>query len=414
MTPVRVAAEKSTRSAVDESRLHISGFSFSATEAAIKKPGRLDLGLIYAEEPVQAAGVFTKNRVKAAPVIVSRQLLRRGLAQALLVNSGNANACTGVKGLEDARESARIVAERLQIPQSLVLVASTGVIGQFLPMDRLREAVPQLVQRLAPDRVSELSRAILTTDTVEKVAFRQGVLHGAPVSILGVAKGSGMIMPQMATMLCFVMTDAAITSEALKSSLRLAASLSFNRITVDGDMSTNDSVFAMASGRAGNRCVGLDDVPGMDVFGDLLTGLLVDLAKMMVRDGEGATKLVEIRVTGGRTTAEARKAAYAVANSSLVKTALFGEDANWGRIMGALGRSGAMMDPARVQVTIDGFPLVRDGLGCGSAAEEAATQAMRQREFVISIELGGGPFEFNVWTCDLSTDYVRINAAYRT
>jgi glutamate N-acetyltransferase/amino-acid N-acetyltransferase len=399
---------------VEKNNLQIKGFLFSATEASIKKPGRLDVGLIYAEKPAVAAGVFTRNRVKAAPVIISRERLRRGAAQAILVNSGNANACTGEQGLEDARESARVLAKHLKIKEGLALVASTGVIGQFLTMERIKEAIPRLTQSLAPNRLSEVGRAILTTDKVTKIAFREGNIDGLPVRMVAIAKGAGMIMPQMATMLCFVMTDAAIKAEALRASLKQAVSLSFNRITVDGDMSTNDSVIILASGEANNKCINLDDFAGRSVFERLLGELFIDLAKMIVRDGEGATKLVEVRVTGAGTVGEARKAAYAVANSSLVKTALFGEDANWGRIMAALGRSGVPIDPGQVSIVINTFPLVKNGLGCGKAAEMAATGAMRQGEFILHIDLDRGSSDFNVWTCDLSADYVRINASYRS
>ncbi|MFZ5994573.1 MAG: bifunctional glutamate N-acetyltransferase/amino-acid acetyltransferase ArgJ [Thermodesulfobacteriota bacterium] len=392
----------------------MKGFLFSATGASIKKPGRLDVGLIYAEKPAVAAGVFTRNRVKAAPVIISRERLRRGAAQAILVNSGNANACTGEQGLEDARESARVLAEQLKIKEGLGLVASTGVIGQFLPMDRIKEAIPRLAQSLAPNRMAEVGQAILTTDKMPKTAFREGNIGGVPIRMAAIAKGAGMIMPQMATMLCFVMTDAAIRADALRASLRRAVSLSFNRITVDGDMSTNDSVIILASGEANNKRIDIDDIVGRSVFEKLLGELLIDLARMIVRDGEGATKLVEVRVTGAGTVGEARKAAYAVANSSLVKTALFGEDANWGRIMAALGRSGVPMDPGRVSIAINTFPLVKNGLGCGPDAERAATGAMRQEEFILHIDLDRGPSDFNVWTCDLSADYVRINASYRS
>ncbi|MFH1147584.1 MAG: bifunctional glutamate N-acetyltransferase/amino-acid acetyltransferase ArgJ [Pseudomonadota bacterium] len=405
---------KEKKKNADEDELLVDGFLFSAVEAAIKKPGRMDLGLIASKAPVRAAGLFTTNRVKAAPVLVSRNRLRNGIAQAILVNSGNANACTGKKGMDDAKESTRFIAQSLGIEESMVLVASTGVIGQFLPMERIKAAAPDLVRSLGPNRLVDLSRAILTTDTVEKISLRQGIIDDKPVKIVGIAKGSGMIMPQMATMLCFVVTDACITSCALKSCLKEAASLSFHRITVDGDTSTNDSVFALAGGKAGNREISIRDSEDGNAFQRLLTGVLVDLAKMIVRDGEGATKSIEVRVTGSRSTGDARKAAFAVANSSLVKTALCGEDANWGRIMAALGRSGAILDPSQVSIAVDSFPLAENGIGCGIEAEKAATEVMRRKEFVLNIDLGKGPFSFNVWTCDLSIDYIKINASYRT
>ncbi len=404
---------KNIRSAVEESKLQIKGFLFSAVGASIKKPGRLDLGLIYAKKPGVAAGVFTTNRVKAAPVVISRERLRRRLAQAILVNSGNANACTGARGLEDVIELSRVLAGHLKIDEQRVLVSSTGVIGQFLPTERIKKAIPQLVQSLSPDCLEEVGKAILTTDRATKIAVREGFIDGVPIRMVAIAKGAGMIMPQMATMLCFVMTDAAIKADALRASLKHAVSMSFNRITVDGDMSTNDSVIALASGEANNRCISRE-AASRDVFERLLAELLVDLARMIVRDGEGATKLVEVRITGAASVNQARKAAYAVANSNLVKTALFGEDANWGRIMAAIGRSGAIVDPGRVGIAMNTHPIAKNGLGCGPAAETAATDVMREKEFILTIDLGMGHFDFNVWTCDLSTDYIRINATYRS
>lgn len=409
-----MAVERSSKSVVEKNRYYIKGFQFSAVEAAIKKPGRLDLALIFADKPAQAVGVFTSNRVKAAPVIISQNHLRGGTAQAILVNSGNANACTGESGLKDAARSAEKLAGHLGLDGSAVLVASTGVIGQPLPMEKMEKSLPGLVRGLSPDRLPDVSRAILTTDKVPKVAYRRGKVGGAGISLLAVAKGAGMIMPNMATMLCFVMTDADISARALKKSLRNAVSFSFNRITVDGDMSTNDSVYLMAGGAAGNRPVTLETEKERFFFESLLTDLLTELAKAIVRDGEGAKKLVEIKVTGASAGNEAKKVAYAVANSPLVKTAFNGEDANWGRIMAAIGRSGVSIRPEQIRISFDSVSLVENGLGCGLSAEQAATEIMRKDEFALLIDLGRGNSGYNVWTCDFSKEYIEINGSYRT
>ncbi len=392
----------------------IKGFSYAATMAGIRKKGQPDLGLIFCEIPAVAAGVFTRNRVAAAPVLLGRQRLRSGRAQAVLVNSGIANACTGEPGLAAARACGRSAADLLGIVEELVQVSSTGVIGEQLDPARFEAALPALVEDLAPDKADQVARAMMTTDTVPKTAGRELVAGGRIIKIFGMAKGAGMIMPDMATMLCFVMTDAAITADALNQLLRRGVDRSFNKITVDGDTSTNDTVLILANGRAGNPEIREPDSGDGRAFGIALTGLLSDLALQIVADGEGATKLVTIRVQGAIDDPDAEKGARTIANSALVKTAFFGEDANWGRIIGALGRAGIELDPNRVAISFDDVPMVKDGLGLAPEQEARAAAVLKQKKFTVTIDLGLGPGNCEIHTCDLSLDYVRINADYRT
>jgi glutamate N-acetyltransferase/amino-acid N-acetyltransferase len=392
----------------------INGFSYAAARGGIRGKDRLDIGLIYCDTPAKGAGVFTTNRVKAAPVVLDMERLAGGRAQAILVNSGIANACTGRQGEETARLSASLAAAALGVPEEMVLVASTGVIGMQLEIANFEKVMDELAAGLAPDRYEDVARAMMTTDTVPKIASRSVAINGREVKFLGIAKGAGMIMPHMATMLCFVMTDAAVSTPALKTMLANSNKRSFNRITVDGDTSTNDTVLILANGRAENVLV--DEVLS-DNFLKLqgaLDDVLLDLALMMVEDGEGATKVVTIQVKNARSNEQAEKAARTVANSSLVKTAFFGEDANWGRIIGALGRSGADFDPERVDISFDDVVLVRDGLGQDAATEERATRVLQQPRFTVTIDLKEGSGACAFYTCDLSLDYVKINADYRT
>ncbi|MBU1739114.1 MAG: bifunctional glutamate N-acetyltransferase/amino-acid acetyltransferase ArgJ, partial [Proteobacteria bacterium] len=294
-----------------------------------------------------------------------------------------------------------------------VLVASTGVIGEHLEMDCFSRGVPKLVEKLSADGLTSVSLAIMTTDTVPKTAVREFAIAGRKVRIAGLAKGAGMIRPDMATMLCFVLTDGAVAGDFLRSALKSAVDRSFNRITVDGDTSTNDSVLIMANGLAGNEVISQGS-GGAELFQGALDDLLTDLALQVVRDGEGATKLVRVEVKGAVSELEARKAAHTVADSKLVKTAFFGEDANWGRIIAALGRSGAAFDPEKVDIFFDGVQMVRDGLGLGKKAEAAATEILRKKEFTVSIDLKAGTASAIYYTCDLSIDYVKINADYRS
>jgi glutamate N-acetyltransferase/amino-acid N-acetyltransferase len=391
----------------------IPGFRFAATAAGIKKTGAPDLALMVADAPAAAAGVFTTNLVKAAPVVLSQERLRGGRAQAILVNAGNANACTGPEGLEDARDSARGAAELLQIPERLVLPASTGVIGQPLPLAKIKQALPKLTARLNPKGFQEVAQAIMTTDTRPKTALLRETIAGKVVTLAGLAKGSGMIHPDLATLLVFIFTDAAATPKILKTLLKRALPVSFNRITVDGDTSTNDTILLLAGGRAGNPVIAADG-PAMGALGDMLNQVMGDLASQVVADGEGARHMFRVEVRGAATAAAARKAAATVALSPLVKTAMAGEDVNWGRIMAALGRSGARFDPEQVEIAYGDVLVAQKGRGLGPEAEARAQKVIQAGAFNLTIDLNNGEFSDYYETCDYTEDYIRINASYRS
>jgi glutamate N-acetyltransferase / amino-acid N-acetyltransferase len=393
--------------------MDIKGFRFSAVEAAIKKPGRLDLALIFSDEPAQVAAVFTTNKVAAAPVLLSRDRAKNGVARAVLVNSGNANACTGEQGMRDALSCGRRTAEALGLPDEELLIASTGVIGQTLPMDRYRKAIQPLVDGLGQGTLDDVASAIMTTDTFKKIERRSGSAGGASYQLQGVAKGAGMIQPNMATMLSFLVTDAAVEPALLQCAFAQAVEGSFNSITVDGDMSTNDTALIIANGAAGNPEI-KSGTPEAAEFTALLQEVMLSLAKQIVKDGEGATKFVTIEVRGAVNAADAKKAALAVANSLLVKTAFFGQDANWGRIIAAVGYSGAQLEQERVEIRFDEVIIAKNGVFAGGDAEAAGTEVLKRPEFTVAIDLHGGPGEAVVYTNDLSYDYVRINADYRT
>jgi glutamate N-acetyltransferase/amino-acid N-acetyltransferase len=390
----------------------VEGFQAAGLAAGIKKHGGLDLALIVADGPTQAAGVFTKNRVKAAPVLLCQRRLRSGQARAILINSGNANACNGDRGKADARDLTREAARLLAIPEASVLAASTGVIGQPLPADRIRGALPKIVARLKPEGLSEAAEAILTTDTRPKTVFIQEELWGKKITLAGMAKGAGMIHPDMATLLSFVFTDAALDAAVLKKLLQQAVNGSFNRISIDGDTSTNDTVLLMASGRAGHPLV--TDVTAAAPFGKLLNRLLEDLAQQLVADGEGVTRVYRVLVKGAASPREARQAAATVATSPLVKTAMAGADVNWGRIMAALGRSGARFHPEQVSIAFGPHLIVENGQGRGEAAEAAARELILAGPATVTINLGAGAFQDFYDTCDLTEGYIRINASYRS
>lgn len=394
--------------------MKVKGFSAAAVKAGIRYQDRLDLGLIYSEIPAVAAGVFTTNRVKAAPLILDMERLGRGKAQAVIVNSGNANACTGPDGMEAARSVSSMVSRQLGIEDELVQVASTGVIGEKLDVGSFEKAIPELVSKLSPDGFDDVASAIMTTDTVPKISCRQITIDGTPISILGIAKGSGMIMPDMATMLCFLVTDAQIVFPDLMATVRTGVEKSFNRITVDGDTSTNDMVLALANGAAKNTWIDDDNPYGKEIFEKAVHEIFKELALAIVADGEGATKLVTIRVTGAREEDEAMNAAQTIANSALVKTAFFGEDANWGRIIGALGRSDCHFHPDRVAIFFDNEQMVAEGVSLGDKAEKACTKVLKKDRFTVTVDLQDGLGTAEVYTCDFSLDYVKINADYRT
>jgi glutamate N-acetyltransferase/amino-acid N-acetyltransferase len=394
--------------------MRVKGFSAAAIKAGIRYADRLDLGLIYSQVPAVTAGTFTTNKVKAAPILLDMERLRSGKVQAVLINSGNANACTGKAGMDVALATSAMAAAELAISEALVQVASTGVIGQQLNTEPFAKAMPALVAKLSADGFDELAQAMMTTDLVPKIATATVLIDGVEVSMLGVAKGSGMIMPDMATMLCFVVTDAQIVFPVLNRLVKTGVDETFNRITVDGDTSTNDMVLVMANGAAGNLWIDENNPEAVQVFGSALQGLFKELALKIVADGEGATKMVTLRVTGARDTQEAMSAAQTIANSALVKTAFFGEDANWGRIIAALGRSECHFQQDRVSISFDTVLLVENGLALGPEQEAAATEVLKQRQFTVTVQLNEGSAEIEVYTCDFSIDYVKINADYRS
>lgn len=391
----------------------VPGFVAGAVEAAIKKPGRLDMALIFSEVPAVSAAVFTQNKVKAAPVVLGQLVAKKPKASAIVANSGNANACTGPKGMEDALTIAHLAAEGLGIDTSDVFVASTGVIGLPLPMERVKAGVTKLPGAVRPDGWEDAARAIMTTDTFMKIYGVKADVAGSDVSIVGIAKGSGMINPDMATMLSFVATNAAIDKPALKSALKEAADASFNCITVDGDSSTNDTAIVLANGVAYNQPI-KKGTHEYGQFRDALAAVLLELAKMIVKDGEGATKFVEVVVEGAKDYADAKKAAKSVANSPLVKTALFAADPNWGRIICAAGYSGAQMDPDAAEIWFDKVCIVKCGVGMGINAEMKALAVMKKPEYKLTVKLGAGKASATVYTTDFSYEYVKINAEYRS
>ncbi|MBN2224455.1 MAG: bifunctional glutamate N-acetyltransferase/amino-acid acetyltransferase ArgJ [Deltaproteobacteria bacterium] len=386
------------------------GFRAAGIAAGIKKTGDPDLALIVADNPTAGAAVFTENRVKAAPVLLSMERLQGARPQAVLINSGGANACTGSAGIGDARTLTGSVARSLGIPQDSVLAASTGVIGQRLPVDRIEKSLGQLINDLSADGFVRAARAIMTTDTYPKCIAGSFSSGGRDYRVLGIAKGAGMIFPHLATMLAFAVTDFPIARRPLEEILKGAVSRSFNAITVDGDMSTNDMVLILSGGtdRPGNT----DSRNGP--FREALTQLCIGLARHIVKDAEGATKLVAITVSGAPDEGTARRIAFQVANSPLVKTAFFGEDPNWGRIMGALGCVAGSFDPARAEIRFGDVTVASGGVGCSGDREAAAREVMRQREYTVIIDLGAGSSSFTAYTSDLSVDYVKINADYRS
>ena len=393
--------------------MDIKGFQFSAVEAAIKKPGRKDLALIFSEVPAAACAVFTTNAVKAAPVLLSAEHISSGTAQVLVVNSGNANACTGEQGMVVARDTVRLVAEKLGISDKTGQVSSTGVIGVQMPTERLLDAIPGLIEGLSSGTLDDVAEAIMTTDTFPKMEARSGLAGGVSYTVAGIAKGAGMIMPNMATMLSFIITDASVEPAVLEKAFRRAVDTSFNAITVDGDTSTNDTCLIMANGMAENPVIS-NGSPEAHDFEQLLNNVLLSLAKQIVKDGEGATKFVEVRLTGATSDADAKRAAMVIANSSLVKTAFFGQDANWGRIFAAVGYSGIEVDQSRLSLQFDDVCMARNGVFAGGDAEARGTEVLRKKEFTVTVDLGLGNGCATVYTSDLSHEYVSINADYRT
>jgi len=387
------------------------GFLFSTAEAAIKKPGRKDLALIYSRVEANIAGTFTTNNVKAAPVKLNMKKIKSGRGQAIIINSGNANACTGKKGMDDAVEMTKLVADGLKTNPSLVYGCSTGVIGTPMPMERIRPKISELIDNLGMATMEDVASAIMTTDTFPKIVQKNVNIGSKVGSIAGICKGAGMIFPHMATMLCFIISDIAIHQKILNKTLNIAVEKTFNRITVDGDMSTNDTVLVMANGMLGNQQI-TEKSKSYTAFKNALYEVIFDLSRLIVKDGEGATKFIEIQVKGARSEADAEKAAFSVANSNLVKTAMYGNDANWGRVMAALGYSGIDMKEEKTDIYFGKIKIVSRGIGTGRDKE--AEEVLKKKDIKITIDLHSGRSSTNVLTCDLTEDYIRLNAAYRT
>ncbi len=419
----------------------VAGFRFAGITAGIKEAKVPDLALIVSDVPAQVVGCFTTNKVQAAPVTVSKKNIRSGVCRAVIVNSGNANACTGMRGRLDAEKMVATTAGLLQVPRSHVLVSSTGKIGVPLPIDRIVKKIPEVVRSLSLDGFSKAATAILTTDHSAKIASATGTLDGKTFHILGCAKGAGMISPEMAmephtlraprasgissaarsrapgfghaTMLAYIMTDAVLTRPVMKVLFKNCVAETFNAITVDGDTSTNDTALFLANGLAGNEPFELR-TPECRRFAAALFEVMETLAKAMVKDGEGATKCVRIEVKGARSHEEARKIAETTANSPLVKTSFFGQDPNWGRVLGAVGRAGVRIHPEKIDVFYGDICVARNSRTTGPAKEKLAKRLMKQPEFTVTIDCHLGPGCYGLYASDLTLDYVKLNSCYRT
>ena len=396
-----------------DSRFKVPGFLFSGISAGIKKDGKRDLGLIYSEVPARVAGLFTTNKVKAAPVQLDMARIKKGLCQAIIVNSGNANACTGIQGRRDAKRVSSLIAKQLGINEKLVFPSSTGIIGTPLPVEKIEGGIPELINNLSAEGWMKTVEAMMTTDTFPKVEVATCRIKGKQVKLCGMIKGAGMICPDLATMLSFLVTDANIKGSLLQQMLEKAAEVSYNRITIDGETSTNDTVLLLANGKAGHPILNRMDRDG-EAFKYMLFEVCQNLAKSLVKDGEGATKFINIFIRGAKNREDAKRAAYAIAHSPLVKTAFFGEDANWGRILCALGHSGAQINPNRIDVFFDKVPIVKNGMGVSPRLEEKAEGVIKKMSFGVTVDLHQGASRFFVLTTDLSIDYVKINASYRS
>ncbi len=393
----------------------VAGVRIGVTSAGIKKPGRLDCVVFEIAEGSHTAAVFTRNAFCAAPVLVARDHLAQRLPRYLLINTGNANAGTGEEGLAAARQCCAALAQLTGESPATVLPYSTGVIGEPLPVEKIIAALPSATEAMRADAWLAAANGIMTTDTLPKAASRQVDIDGQRVTVTGIAKGAGMIRPDMATMLGFIATDASVAPAMLEAALHAAVDVSFNRITVDGDTSTNDAVTLVATGHSGATEIHSQDCVAYEAFAAALTEVCVELAQAIVRDGEGATKFITLVVEGGVHDQECLAVAYTVAQSPLVKTAFFASDPNWGRILAAVGRAGLdnlLLD--RVEIYLDDVCIVRDGGRAASYTEEQGQRVMSQEDIIVRIVLGRGRAQATLWTCDFSYDYVRINAEYRT
>ena len=391
--------------------LRVTGFRASGVAAGIKKNGRKDLALIVSDKPAQVAGLFTTNSVKAAPVLLDMKRVKKGVSSGLIVNSGNANACTGADGAKKAEAMTAFAEKALGLKKGSILVCSTGVIGVPLPIEKVSSGIPAAVKALGYDGLPSAGEAMMTTDAFQKLGERRARIGGREVVIAGLCKGAGMICPNMATMLAFFMTDADIKAPLLAEALKTAVNASFNSIIVDNDTSTNDTVLAFANGMSGASEIKAGTKEFRE-FTALLTSLSVELAQMIVRDGEGATRLVEIEVKGAFSPQDARSAVRTIAESFLCKTAFFGGDPNWGRVMAAIGRAGIRMKEEKVSIEFNGVKVVEKGLDTGK--EKEAARAMKQDTLIVTVDLKSGRSADRVWTSDLTYEYVKINSAYRT
>ncbi len=394
-------------------RLRVPGFRACGVRAGIKSRG-LDLALLVSDAPAAVAGVFTRSSVVGAPVELCRRRVRSGYSRGVVVNSGCSNVAMGERGRRDAAAMARQTALAVGAGPAEMLVASTGVIGKPLPMQRIARGIQSAAAGLSAFGLLRAAEAIRTTDTFAKLAHASCRIGGRRIRIAGIAKGSGMIEPDMGTLLAFLLTDAAASPVFLRGALRRAADASFNRVTVDGETSTSDTLLLFASGVAGNPALRSPQTRDARAFESALSEVAISLARDVARDGEGATRLVSVRVREARTPAEAERAARRIANSLLVKTALFGGDANWGRILQTLGAGRVHLVLPRTQVRLAGVVVFRRGTSTGPAARSRAARALRAKEIEVEVRLGAGRAEAQIWTCDLSYDYIRINADYTT
>ena len=389
----------------------VSGIKATGIHSGLKRK-RKDLALIFSDYPCTVAGTFTLNKVQAAPLQISKKIIKTGnKVKAILINSGNANACTGEQGIADAKQSQKYCAEKLNLSPEEVIVSSTGVIGEHLPMDILLSGIDSIIPKLSCSGGYEAAKAIMTTDLVPKSLALKIKLSGGEITIGGIAKGSGMIMPNMATMLAFIATDAQIDRELLQKILSKTVDNSFNKISVDGDTSTNDMVVILANGASKVRIK--KGTPDELIFTKALQALTIDFAKAIVKDGEGATKLITLNVIGGKTKKDVNKIAKAIVNSPLVKTAIYGNDANWGRIIAAAGRSGADFNPDKVEIKFNDMTILTTNY-VHNFDENKASEILSKPELTITVDLKDGQAKTTWWTCDFSENYIKINALYRT
>ncbi|MCE5212315.1 MAG: bifunctional glutamate N-acetyltransferase/amino-acid acetyltransferase ArgJ [Deltaproteobacteria bacterium] len=392
--------------------ISVPGFLANGISVGIKKSNQKDLGLIYSTIPAKVAAVFTKNTFKAAPLLINEERVKKGMAQTIVTNSGCANAATGREGYRDALIISDALSKQLKIREELILLGSTGVIGTRLPVKKIEGGIGKLVKGLSETGIEDAETAMMTTDKYPKIAIRKGVVGAKDVTICGIAKGAGMIEPNMATLLTYVMTDAFIDSKALNTVFHQAINSTFNSISIDGCMSTNDMAIILANGLARNNP--LEKVQArLQRFRDMLTDVLMELSQAVVKDGEGATKFISITVKGAKSKSEARCAAYSIANSNLVKTAFFGEDPNWGRIIAALGASGVYMEKEKISLNIGNLPVFLQNSPV-NINENKLKEVFQKDRIDVEVDLGAGDKSYYVYTSDLSYDYVKINAEYST